>query len=431
MKKPSNIHNAARFHSKVGLGRAGAGAGAGAGSGNTHRSAATSSAGSAPASVASSSSASPSSSEASVLACSNSLWKKWIVFLVLLIGGVLTAINVQVKIQSGSLLYNSSANVIMLATTQGINDTVKQINSSASTAPTTPSVKQQKPPEAISKPLITGDYVMEHVHSQISVQIISNDDFRINYIWSPSSKSVPLKGVVLLLHGCSAQHLYWWYPKSATCGNCSGRPMEAGIVKSFYQHGYVTISSEPLNSKCWNDRKDMSNIGKIVSTVYTALDIKFKDVPLYGMGIANGAKFVMNLASESSLFGGVAMAGVVCLNGGLWDRPSPVRYYSPVLFVDMARNVELCMQNNLTVSVLLAMGHIAKQFTMFPLSIGPTFFSDAGVVTEADSRLLQRDLLRDEVIWPGSLILLDSPFGHTSYKFKDVSAPLVDFLRQP
>jgi hypothetical protein len=287
--------------------------------------------------------------------------------------------------------------------------------------PTSASTVKSGPLDTLSTPTTKGEYIMEHVHAQLLVETITTNAFGINYIWSPAAKSVPLQGVVLLLHGCSAHHLYAWFPNSPACSNCSGRPMEAGIIRELYMRGYATVSTEPFNSKCWSDSKDVNNVGKILMTVYGLLHAKVKDVPLYGLGVANGAKFIINMAGEAVLFGGVPMAGVVCLNGGLWEKPSPVRYYSPILFIDMAKNVDLCMQNNLTVARLKALGRHAEQFTLLPEPFTPTFFSDALVLNEDDSRLLYKNLLEEEVIWPRTHILIDSPFSHMSYKFKEVN----------
>lgn len=270
----------------------------------------------------------------------------------------------------------------------------------------------------------TGDYVMEHTHHQMIVQGSGNNQFPVNYIWSPPAKGGPINGVILLLHGCSAHHLYAWYPTSENCGNCSGRPMEAGIIRELYTHGYATVSTEPFNSKCWNDKKDGAHVAKIISIIFSELNISFATTPLFALGIANAAKFLVNLATETSLFGGYRMAGVICMNGGLWDKPSPVRAYAPMLFIDMARNVELCMQNNLTVHLLkesLPVTTSVEQFTLLPHPMTPTFFSDALVLNEEDSQRLFKNLVEDEVLWPGSYILIDSPFSHMAYKFKDVS----------
>ena len=68
------------------------------------------------------------------------------------------------------------------------------------------------------------------------------------------------------------------------------------------------------------------------------------------MGVGNGAKMIINIAKQNHLFGGHSISVIACLNGGFWNAPSPVRNYSPVLFVDMARNVELCIQNNISMN---------------------------------------------------------------------------------
>ena len=97
-------------------------------------------------------------------------------------------------------------------------------------------------------------YKPEHEHRRfVRLDGKNKKDLEVSYVYSKPKSDIPLQGVVLLLHGCSAHHQFAWYPYSDNCKNCTARPLESMIVQTFYVNGYTTVIMNELVSYCRNN----------------------------------------------------------------------------------------------------------------------------------------------------------------------------------
>ena len=229
---------------------------------------------------------------------------------------------------------------------------------------------------------------------------------------SPSN----IKGVVLLAHTCKSRPEAWFPRDAATCPACLGMPMEREIVRKMVFRGFVPVAVAPAalkkSSQCWSDG-DHKAVLAVVAAVYRRLQVSPSAVPLFALGVANGAIFLERLAASSPVSRGFwNISAFAMMNGGIWRAVDDKRY-PPILFLCMARNSDLCLHNNSTMSALRKRGMVSEQFAFEPRPLTPSFFSDAGrVLTPTDSERLYRAVDQAQLIWPGSGIFVEDPlFG--------------------
>jgi hypothetical protein len=57
-----------------------------------------------------------------------------------------------------------------------------------------------------------------------------------------------ITGIILLAHGCSHSATDWW-PKSQSCPQCIGLPVERSIVEAALNHGYLAVALSSFNRR--------------------------------------------------------------------------------------------------------------------------------------------------------------------------------------
>lgn len=261
------------------------------------------------------------------------------------------------------------------------------------------------------------------------------------YLPAAAGNDGPVRGVVLLAHGCKFRASVWW-PRDEGCPECQGMPVERELVRVLVKHGLVPVSLAPIanrrSSQCWADG-DKTVALEVVSRVYHSLNLSHA-TPFYALGIANGAIFVERMAcSSAAARGGRNISAIVMMNGGIWHGVED-KTYPPVLFLCMARNSDLCSHNNQTMHKLHARGAVVRQATFEPRPVTAEYFHSVGkVLPRHDSARLQASLLQANLLWPGSLIFIEDPlFGSYAQSIRKLVAaalpnvvPALDSFKYP
>lgn len=256
-----------------------------------------------------------------------------------------------------------------------------------------------------------------------------------------------ISGVVLLIHTCKVKPHVWWQwnqPPSQSPLNPSpsplGMPVEKEIVKLLTFNGYIPIAMAPVanrrSSQCWADG-DKNIVLQVTGQVYRSLNLT-SAVPLYALGIANGAIFVERMAAGGPETRGYwNISAVSLMNGGVWR--SIDKAYPPLLFISMARNADLCSHNNRTLTALRQRGVDSAQVAVLPRPMSANYFTLGRVLSGADSERLFRAIRGESLLWPGSDIFIEDPlFGTTRAAIKRIVqqtlphvVPAVDSFKFP
>lgn len=156
--------------------------------------------------------------------------------------------------------------------------------------------------------------------------------------------------------------------------------------------------------------------------------------PIHGIGFSNGGIFITKIAIFTSNrpkkkrnndnFDGknkIKFSSMILMSAGLWNDHDKHRYPS-LLFIDMARNIDLTNHNHNTIEKLTKRGTLSKQLVSFPRPIHDTYFYDIDTllpssssslpsyyVNKVESKFLHDNFLQDDLIWPGSFVFLDDP----------------------
>lgn len=271
--------------------------------------------------------------------------------------------------------------------------------------------------------------------------LIMQNEFE--FIWQPPlvlSTKTNGGGIVFIASGCK-KSITEWFQQSEDCQTCSPMPMQYNIVNYLRNHGYVVVVMKPFEnrykSQCWhqNDRKYISkaidyvrkatmNIFNTTSSIISSSSsgstsgsgrsMSGSTTPsIYAIGIENGGVFLGTQAESLQNSYQVKFTSICLMNSGIWHLNMKKKQYPSVIFSDLTRNGELCQHNNITISKLYEKGILGMQVISNPRIITPDYF--VPVMNINDSSRLQMELLRNEYLWPASLVLLRDP-GVERYK---------------
>jgi len=112
----------------------------------------------------------------------------------------------------------------------------------------------------------------------------------------------PVKGIVLLLHGCSHNALKFYSPSIAACQSCIGLSEEMRIASLAMRRGYATIavSSTERSRGCWN----MGDVPRIQFALRRFKDLLLKkvneekDSTVIAIGASSGGFMAAELGSR-------------------------------------------------------------------------------------------------------------------------------------
>jgi hypothetical protein len=258
------------------------------------------------------------------------------------------------------------------------------------------------------------NYVLILLTIVYSVQIKASIDLngiyesleRAEFVYQRSSLVKPV-GVLFLAHGCSHSATDWW-PKSSTCNDCIGLPVETTIVKEAIKRNYfvVALSSNNREHKCWSN-EDIEISAKLINHIYTKFLTEDFTIPLYLLGGSSGGSFAGILASSQVT---KPLVSAVCI------QIMSLRSYAqlpPTLFVLMTKDTNTLrnVQSRLTkLSNQSSDFNAHKVLKVAEQRISPSFFFDHGqALTLADSQTLHGELVRGAVISASTHMLQIDP----------------------
>ena len=106
----------------------------------------------------------------------------------------------------------------------------------------------------------------------------------VELVWAAPATSP--KGLVALFHATGRRAHHWW-PASPTCPSCKALPAEASLARACLEHG-LAAASLTAQTKAWQ-----SDDGPRAAHALVALSTRQGwKVPLYAIGIGDGASFV-------------------------------------------------------------------------------------------------------------------------------------------
>ncbi|KAL9184771.1 hypothetical protein ACHAXT_012741 [Thalassiosira profunda] len=123
------------------------------------------------------------------------------------------------------------------------------------------------------------------------------NDPPIQIVYTNAPPAPPIKGVALLLHGCSHSAFKFFSPSPA-CPDCVGLSEELRIVRLVLARGYfpLAVSSFDRMRGCWGNGKDAP---RIAAALQHDLFRKYgAEGRVFGIGASSGGAFAAHLAME-------------------------------------------------------------------------------------------------------------------------------------
>jgi len=157
----------------------------------------------------------------------------------------------------------------------------------------------------------------------------------------------PVKGIVLLLHGCSHNALKFYSPSIAACQSCIGLSEEMRIASLAMRRGYATIavSSTERSRGCWN----MGDVPRIQFALRRFKDLLLKkvneekDSTVIAIGASSGGFMAAELGSRGLVDASLVM--VMSLQKNLQNRL--IERETPLFLAPMARDKRTFKVNEL------------------------------------------------------------------------------------
>lgn len=250
------------------------------------------------------------------------------------------------------------------------------------------------------------DYDLQNIELRGQYTIVNDD---LEAVFQLPSKAP--RGVVFLAHGCSHSATDWW-PKSVTCPQCIGLPVESSIVRHALSRQYAVVALSSYNRihKCWGGI-DVSRAIRLIQYFYDSYlskqfpSLSSNSIPLYLMGGSSGGNFVGILSQNIHQSLPQITVGSVCIQISSIHVVNP-KLLPPTLFVLMTKD-SFTMKH-----VQDIVNHVPKTkiLEVSEQSISPTFFYEHsfGNITRTESHLIHATLLKHKFI-DSSFMLTEDP----------------------
>lgn len=175
-----------------------------------------------------------------------------------------------------------------------------------------------------------------------------------------------------------------WWPRSPSCPQCIGLPVEREIVLEALRQDIlpVALSSSNRAHKCWTGR-DIPVASRLIAHIYTRYLQSDYSIPLYLLGASSGGSFVGMLGQSKTTKPKVS---AICVQIMALNNYSSL---PPSLFVLMARDTATLRHVERNAAHLKDCSVLRAE----EKPITPTFFYDHGqALSKEDSAAVQTAL---------------------------------------
>jgi hypothetical protein len=260
----------------------------------------------------------------------------------------------------------------------------------------------------------------------------STDEFE--FIWQPplAKSSVPGGGGIIFIAPACKRPATEWFPQSEDCPSCQPMPVQLSVVAQFRRRGFAVVVMSPVEnrerSQCWH-QNDRQQVGLAVQYVREATADMFPgEVSLYALGVENGGVFLGNFAESLGITYQTRFVAMCLMNSGIWHMNMKAATFPAVVFLDLARNGELCEHNSATLKKLHDKGIDAAQYHSDPRPATKDYF--VPILSTAQSEAYQTELTNAGYLWPASHVLLKDPVTERyRYEMIEVSERIRLMLR--
>lgn len=227
-----------------------------------------------------------------------------------------------------------------------------------------------------------------------------DDNLELVYQIPPASQKV--KGVLFLAHGCSHSSTDWW-PKTGSCEECTGLPVESSIVREGLNRQFAVLALSSFNRvhKCWGG-VDISRSIRAIQYLYDNVLGGDYSTPLHLLGGSSGGNFV-GILSQNPTHPKVSSLCIQISSMHVGDS----KKLPPTMFVIMPKD-QFTMRHVEDINKHISQTSV---FRAEEKAITPTFFFDHsyGNITENISGDIQKALLKAGMLHKSTLKLNEDP----------------------
>ena len=161
----------------------------------------------------------------------------------------------------------------------------------------------------------------------------------VEFYYKFPSLETPVKGVIIVFHGCS-HSIYDYGKKSSSCLHCKGLPVELNIMSEGAKNGYLMVALGSSNQvhRCWTKKDHKYTIESIEYIFNQILYDPHKNTKVYLLGISSGGYFISTIVKQ--MLKNKVNVGAVCLQISSLMTDS-VQRMPPSLFIHMEQDINL------------------------------------------------------------------------------------------
>lgn len=185
-----------------------------------------------------------------------------------------------------------------------------------------------------------------------------------------SSPTNPIRGVLLLMHGCYHNAYDFW--NRSACTDCTGLPVGSRISASAMQAGFHVAAISP-KSTCWDYEDDLPRVMEVI----TFLKEKegFDTLPFYCLGISSSVPVCASLPAHVKNVKGVAFQ-IMNVNVAPLLVPSKYTYpYPPSVWIHMPRDRFMAEKIGKSLEQMRAARRPVLEIEVGALSVHKDYFS--------------------------------------------------------
>jgi len=223
--------------------------------------------------------------------------------------------------------------------------------------------------------------------------IYRNVNNQTEYVYQlPTTTSSPPNAIFILLHGCSHSGTDF-FPKSSTCEQCIGLPIEIRITKEVLHRNMIplAISSANRETKCWGPQDDFNDLSNVIVDFIKEYVPTNLAIPVYYFGASSGGTYAGMLAQYGKQNNLVVAGAIVEIAA---TRLIPSFHIPTMVFIYMSRDQHSSVSVQKLMTTLKSKNSPHLAFAVNEKKITKDFFTFEHVLSHEDSTLLVSALVK-------------------------------------
>lgn len=204
------------------------------------------------------------------------------------------------------------------------------------------------------------------------------------------------KGIFILLHGCNHAGTDF-FPKSKSCEQCIGLPVEVHITKEVLSRNMIPLALTSANRdhKCWSQEDNFENLSNIIADFIKLYLPSNLAIPIYYFGASSGGSYAGMLSQYGRQYN-LAVAGAIIEISSTRFIPSiPLSHIPTMVFIYMKKDRHSFTSIQKLSSILQSKNIPHISYAVNDQKITNDYFIFENILSNEDSSLFVSALIKE------------------------------------